>query len=242
MILKFYCHFNKSWTVFLIAFSSGFAFAELGDWEKPEPSHVMQGMSLQWVGENIRHNGIPMSTATFTLKAKKSKLEDYYINWFSNRGSEKYIKNTINGYTVLGAKIKNTFYSVRYKDAGHNLTVGSVSSSFMKNDVNRSDYKNVKPIFIFNGSAELINRVESIDDEVYSDVSTYIFNLPRSYVSRWMGRVLRENGWSKQSVSGNETEKTMFQRNDEHAEVSLANDPLGDSGKTVVNVIWVKGS
>lgn len=217
------------------------AIAELGNWKKPEPSHVMRGMKLQWVGEKMRHNGIPTSSVNFTAKSDKSKIESHYISWFSNRGSGKYVKNSIDGYTILGAKVDDTFYSVRYKQVGKNLTVGNLSSSLIEKNTVQTDYKSIKPIFVFNGSAELINRVESVDKDVYSDVSTYVFNLPRSYVSRWVVRVLRENGWAKQSASGYKTEKIMFQRNSEHAEVSLADDPAGDSGKTVANIIWVKG-
>lgn len=218
--------------------------AQAVSWPDPDTIPSMSNMETMEIAKKMRHNGIPTNMRTFSIQRDSEPVVEHYKNWFSQRGTGRYVENMVDGFTVIGAEVDGTYHSVKFREIEPGKTVGSFSSSLIPKS--ERDHKRemtaIQPIFVFNSSAKLLNRVESIDGRTYSDVSTYEFNLPRTYLSNWMTRTLKEEGWRHIGTHGNIENSTgyMFQKNSEHAEISVSDHFSGDSGKSMVNIIWVK--
>lgn len=211
------------------------------DWDEPDVLKPMGDMTISWVGEKMRRNGSPMSTAEFKANISIDKFEEKYKKWFERKSKGEVLQFKHQGEKVMAAQVGKTFHSIQYRPAGRRKVIGSIVSSIPLPDSEVEPILDkLPPIFEFHGSAELVNKLESIDRGKYADVSTYSFSLPKAYVSRWMRRVLKEKGWAVVSYVNAEIKQLMVQRNSEHAQITIAEDTAKGSGASVVNVVWVK--
>jgi hypothetical protein len=214
-------------------------------WDEPKIIPSMSKMILQPIGEKMRYNGVPTRMRAYSVGVEMPKVKAFYQKWLEDSGADKVMHTkTADGYWVVGGKVGRNYHSIQLQGTSDGTlygTQGVLISSLLPNSIHRASISQFVPIFDSNHSSTLVNRIEYIDGDVYSAISSYSFSLPTDFVEQWMMRVLKGNGWRLLSVQGEVAKHLMFQRNSENAKVTIARGLKNSRDKSAVNVIWVKG-
>lgn len=210
------------------------------NWRDPAEIPSMQGMAVNWISRKMRYNSVPMNIRLFSTDAEVEAVQDYYQSWFGNRGTGNYVVSEADGYLILGASVSGSYHTVKLKTLD-GKTVGSLTTSVEPRLVDRQQAK-LEPIFHYTSMAELMNRVESVDDGTYADVSTFAFSASTDYASQWVSDTLTRDGWRQSKLAGQDAAVSQYQRGSEQAQVSVVSHPSGRNDRSIVTVVWVNRS
>jgi hypothetical protein len=210
--------------------------AETPDWRDPATLPAMRGMAVDWVSRKMRYNSVPMNMRLFSSDRSLTEVRAHYEDWFRNRGTGDFVVTKGDDELILGASIHGTYHTVKLKTVD-GKTVGSLLSSSDPKRVNGRQVDR-QPMFAHSNQLELINRVESLDDGTYSDVSTFMFSASTDSASRWLDEELAQNGWRSDGSLGSSS-TNQYQKDREQVQVSVVSHPSGRHDRSLVTVIWV---
>ncbi|MCG8669823.1 MAG: hypothetical protein MI867_10460 [Pseudomonadales bacterium] len=197
---------------------------------------VMPGAQSQWVGQQMAHNGMPMSVRLFTYPGAEADVKKYYQSLFKTKGHGKSQYRNLGEYRVIGFELRGYIYSVQYRQIGR-LVEGKLTVTPMpgRYRTNKKTKMAIAP------GCRVLNKVESLDYGKRSETLTLtcqkaLNSLEYFYLShfeREQWSLIRQSNSSKGVVLD-------YQRGSETVQVTL--NQSTQKSKRLVNILinWIK--
>jgi len=220
----------------LLVAAAARAFASEPWPELPLPPHS----SVQWVGDSMRVNGVPMRIMQFESNAAAHDIVEYYLAYWSRGYPTKPSVRPVGPATVVGQAHGPYYMTVKVKDADHGGSAGLIAvSRLLGARIERSP----GPLSLMQG-AKVLQVVESNDPGKTSRQMVISNPLAPPSVVRYYLSWFQGEGWqlvqhtdTPRSARASESSFMVFQRDREEALVSVVAASAASGSVMVANLV-----
>lgn len=196
--------------------------------------------NVEWVGDSMRVNGVPMRIMHFESRAKAHDIVEYYLAYWSRGYPTKPSVRPVGAATVVGQAHGPYFMTVKVKDADHGGSAGFIAvSRLLGTKIERSP----GPLSLMQG-AKVLQVVESNDPGKSSRHMVIRNPLAAPSVAEYYLSWFLGEGWqlvqhtdTPRSAKAPESSFMVFQRDRQEALVSIVAASGGRGSVLVANLV-----
>ncbi len=195
---------------------------------------------VQWVGDNLRVNGVPTRIQQFQSRAGRAEVVEYYREYWSGGYPTKPSIKALGDSTVISQKHGPYFMTVKVEDAERGTSRGLISVSRIAGS--KVEF-NPGSLPLMPG-AKVVSVVESSDPGKTSREVTVINPQPPQSVVQFYQGSYGDGGWRQ--VQSNEVSRTarspagtfvVFAREGTEMQLSITETPDGKGSVLVSNEV-----
>jgi len=195
---------------------------------------------VEWVGDSMRVNGVPMRVMHFESRAGRSEIVEYYRAYWSGGYETRPSVRPLGDATVVGQAHGPYFMTVKVRDAGDGGSEGLISvSRLLGTKIERS----AGPLALMPG-AKVLQVVESNDPGKTSRQMVISNPSAPQSVAQYYLSWFQDEGW--QVVQQNDIPRTaklragsfiVLQHDREEAQLSIVEATGGQGSILVINLV-----
>lgn len=195
------------------------------------------GATLQWVAQEMVHNGIPMQIQTFHANTPPREVIAFYRQEWSARGGRSPVENTSGEWQIIGQRQGDYYITVQARAGGGAKSQGYIAVTQLSTLGKRAHSPSVAA-FPSLGGTQIISQSQANDGGKKSITLVLRNGFSIESNSGFYRATLSGEGWTllqdfdpaSQGVAGR---VMYFERNGESCHISMSNT---DDGFTVIAV------
>ena len=198
---------------------------------------IIPGASWHWVGRQMAIDGTPMSVKIFEYAGQEADIEKFYVKLWKFSGHGQYKAKNWGREKLIGHELDGFYASVQYHQEG-SLVKGKVVVTEVGGNYRRASKSTIpKP-----RSAQLINKLDSIDAGKRAETVTFDSNKGVDFNTRYYENQYENKGWSLVLVRDPSEDVSIrhFQQGRELVQVTVKRLPGSDKNRTHIVVHWIK--
>jgi len=198
----------------------------------PPKAHV------EWVGDSLRLNGVPMRVMRFASRASRAEIVEYYRAFWSGGYPARPSVTPLGPATVVGQAHGPYYMTVKVRDAANQASEGVITvSRVLGSKVDRS----AGDLPLVPG-AKVVSVIEANDPGRRSREIVVSSPAPRQSVVQYYQGSLQTAGWSQ--IQANDTPPSargragsflVFQRGRDELQLSIVDGARGQGSLMVAN-------
>jgi hypothetical protein len=193
---------------------------------------------VEWVGDSLRVNGVPMRVMRFASRAGRAEIVEYYRACWSGAYPTRPSVRPLGQATVVGQAHGPYYMTVKVKDAANQASEGTITvSRVLGSKVDRS----AGDLPLLPG-AKVVSVVEANDPGRHSREVVVANPASRQSVVQYYQASLQSAGWSQ--IQANDTPPSApgragsflaFQRGRDEVQLSIVDGGRGQGSLMVAN-------
>ena len=195
---------------------------------------------LEWVGDNMRVNGVPTRIMQFQSKAARAEIIEYYRSyWTGGYPIKPAIKPLSADATVISQRHGPYFMTIKVQDAANGASKGLISVARIAGARVSLDPGDLPLI----PGAHVVSVVESDDPGKHSREVVIIASQPPSSVAQFYEASFTNEGWRQLHATDSPPSAqaparfVAFAKDQSEMQLSIAALPRGQGSTLVANLV-----